>query len=174
MKSKYNINKFDNIITEPIPTSMSNELSWNIFKGYASFCKLVVVQNFTDAKVGSMPITLENYQYLRSGYSARRDFELPVFSRWFELPLPAPKAEYLVIVLYSKEQIELEDNIEFDADWGIVSIMGTMYGEEEPMKPETMIRNSMGIEYGGSGVELNKDEYLKSCEFWEVNATVKN
>jgi len=174
MDSKYTINKFDNIKTEPIPTRMSNGLSWNIFNGYVPFCKLLVVENFTDAKVGSMPITLENYQYLRSGYSARRDFELPVFSRWLELPLPAPKAEFLVVVLYSKEQIEQEDNIEFDADWGIVAILGQSHYDIEPMKPETMIRNSMGIEYGGSGVELNKDEYLKSCDFWGVNATVKN
>ena len=51
-----------------------------------------------------MPITLENYQYIRSGYSARRDSELPTFSRWLELPLGKPKAEWLCIVCYDKEQ----------------------------------------------------------------------
>ena len=149
--------------------------------GYAPFSKLLAVKNFTDAKVGSMPITLENYQYLRSGYSARTESELPVFSRWFELPLPAPKAEYLMLVLYSKEQIDKEnkenpDKVfydEFDADWGIVAILGTLDSVEEPMVPATIIRNSMGIEYGGSGVPLDKETYLKSCDYWDKHAIVK-
>jgi hypothetical protein len=66
--------------------------------------------NFTDARVGSMPITLENYQYIRSGYSVRRDSELPVLSRWLELPLGKPKAKWLILVLYSRQQIEDEWN----------------------------------------------------------------
>jgi hypothetical protein len=121
-----------------------------IIEGYAPFCKLLVVPNFTDVKVGSMPITLENYQYLRSGYSPRTDDELPIFSRWLELPLGKPIAEWLVLVLYSKEQIEIEskgkDNATeifgFDADWGIVAILGQSHPNEEHMKPETMIRNA--------------------------------
>lgn len=185
--------------------------------GYADFCKLISFRNFTDARVGSMPITLENYQYLRSGYSARRESELPVFSRWLELPIGKPKAEFLVLVLYSKEQIIAEgivdkerkvkslydeylyecnthdeipfsyedwksvngwsleemNTFEFDADWGIVAILGQSHPNEEPMKPETMIRNSLGKKEGGSGVPLDRDAYLKSVEFWEKNATVK-
>ena len=41
------------------------------------------------------------------------------------------------------------------------------------MKPETMIRNSMGIEYGGSGVVLDKEQYLRSVDFWSNNGTLK-
>lgn len=162
-----------------------------LIPGYAPFCKLLAIRNFTDAKVGSLPITLENYQYLRSGYSSRRDSELPVISRWFELPLGKPKAEYLVLVLYSKEQIDKEamveyekkiDNglmefdeqfVEFDAEYGIVAILGQSHQEEEPMKPETMLRNALGIKEGGSGVPLDRDKYLKSVKFWSNNATVK-
>lgn len=157
-----------------------------LMDGYAPFCKLLVIENFTDARVGSMPITLENYQYLRSGYSARTEKELPVFSRWLELPLGKPKAEWLVLVLYSKEQIDKEGRItegEFDdpdekyipldADLGIVAILGQSHSNEEPMKPETMLRNALGIEYGGSGVALDKELYLKSVDFWEKNAIVK-
>lgn len=153
---------------------------YNLIDGYAPFCKLLPIQNFTDARVGSLPITLENYQYLRSGYSARRENELPVFSRWFELPIGKPRAEWLMLVLYSKEQLEKEHNEEnkdvpfsFDADWGVVAILGQSHPNEEPMKPETMIRNALGIEYGGSGVTLNKDKYLQSVEFWDKNATLK-
>lgn len=152
-----------------------------VMNGYAPFCKLIAMPNFTDARVGSLPITLENYQYIRSGYSARTKKELPVFSRWLELPLGKPKAEWLMLVLYSKEQIEKEakeqDNATeifgFDADWGIVAILGQSHPNEEPMKPETMIRNALGIKEGGSGVPLDRDKYLKSVDFWSKNITVK-
>jgi len=152
-----------------------------IIDGYASFCKLLPIVNFTDARVGSLPITLENYQYIRSGYSARRKEELPIFSRFFDLPIPAPKAKYLMLVLYSKEQIDKEnkenpDEIffeEFDADYGVVAILGQFFSTEEPMKPETMIRNALGISEGGSGVPLDREKYLKSVEFWSHNCTVK-
>ena len=147
-----------------------------IIPGYADFCKLLVVKNFTNAKTGTLPITLESYQYLRSGYSSRTESELPIMERWFELPLPAPKAEYLVIVLYSKEQLDKERKVgeeEFEGDWGIVAILAQMSSKEEPMKPITMMRNALGIEEGGSGVPIDRDAYKKSVEFWSKNATVK-
>lgn len=153
----------------------------DFIQGYAPFCKLWPIRNFTDARVGSMLITLENYQYLRSGYSARTEKELPVFSRWLELPLGKPRAEYLMLVLYTREQLEKEakgqDNATeifgFDADYGIVAILGQSHPNEEPMKPETMLRNALGIKEGGSGVKLDREAYLKSVEFWEKHATVK-
>jgi len=187
----------------------SNEfIGVKVHDGYAPFCRLVAVRNFTDAKVGSMPITLENYQYIRSGYSARRESELPVFSRWLDLPLGKPVAEWLVFVLYDKEQInkeakttydkdmeyylnenhkqpldrsekywKMEENPpsfkEFDADWGVVAILGQSHSNEEPMKPETMLRNALGIDEGGSGVKLDRNAYISSCEFWDKHATVK-
>ena len=61
----------------------------------------------------------------------------------------------------------------FDADWGVVAILGQSHPNEEPMKPETMIRNSLGISEGGSGVPLDREAYLRSVEFWEKHATVK-
>jgi hypothetical protein len=122
-----------------------------VHDGYAPFCKLVAVRNFTNARVGSLPKTLENYSFIRSGYSGRRDTELPIFSRWLELPLARPKAEWLMLVLYSKEQIEKEANenvaegeygVSFNGDWGVVAILGQSHSDEEEMKPETMIRNA--------------------------------
>jgi len=176
-------NKINKLIKE------SNDIDgddYKILQGYAPFCQLLVVNNFTNARVGSLPITLENYQYLRSGYSARRDSELPVFSRWLELPLGKPKAEWLVLVLYDKEQIDKEGRITegeqndpnekyipFNADWGVVAILGQSHSKEEPMKPETMLRNALGIDEGGSGVKLDREKYLESVEFWSKNATVK-
>lgn len=149
-----------------------NHTNKNYIDGYADFCKIIFEPNFTDARTGSLLITLENYQYLRSGFSARRIGELPVLSRWFELPLGKPKAKYLALVVYNKEQLAKEGS-PIESDWGIVAILGQMYNEEEPMKPATMLRNALGIEEGGSGVPLNKENYYRSVDFWSKNATVK-
>ena len=165
--------------------------------GYAPFCKLITIRNFTKTKTGTMPISIENYQYIRSGYSARTKEELPVFSRWLELPVSPPTANWLSLVLYSKKQIDkeamvkhekdvenwencifkIEDKPEppqpFDAEWGIVAILAQMSSEEEPMKPETMVRNALGITEGGSGIPIDKVKYAESVEFWSKNVTVK-
>lgn len=155
----------------------TNEYSTErIIPGYADFCKLVVLKNFTDARTGTLPITLDNYQYLRTGFSSRTEKELPVMDRWFDLPLSTPKAKYLVVVLYSKEQLDKErkeGEEEFIGDWGAVAILGQMSSNEEPMKPITMMRNALGIEEGGSGVPIDREAYKKSVDFWSNNATVR-
>ena len=89
-----------------------------IHEGYAPFCKLVAFNNlihetnyFSNAKVGSLPLnyeTLANHQYVRHGFSSRRKGEFESFSRWLELPVSAPIANYLMFVLYSKAQIDKE------------------------------------------------------------------
>ena len=155
----------------------TNEYSTErIIPGYADFCKLVVLKNFTDARTGTLPITLDNYQYLRTGFSSRTEKELPVMDRWFDLPLSTPKAKYLVVVLYSKEQLDKErkeGEEEFIGDWGAVAILGQISSNEEPMKPITMMRNALGIEEGGSGVPIDREAYKKSVDFWSNNATVR-
>lgn len=88
-----------------------------IIDGYAPFCKILVAPNFTNARIGSMPIDMSNYQYLRHGYSARTEKELPVLSRWFELPIPAPVASHLIIILYSREQLKKEREAEIDKEF---------------------------------------------------------
>jgi hypothetical protein len=143
------------------------------------FCKYIIIPNFTKAKSGSNEITIENYQYLRTGYSARREDELSVLSRWFEFPIEMDPAKYLQIVLYSKDQLTKESksrNEEIDTnwtDWNIIAILGQNSGIIEPMTPITMMRNSLGMEEGGNGHSLNKEEYQKSVDFWSKMATVK-
>lgn len=152
---------------------INSDIVIDVLDGYATFCKLLVMRNFTDARTGTLPITVANYQYLRSGYSARREGEFSVFSRWFELPLPAPIADYLILVLYDKAQLDkeamseynkkiasddidsigLEMPVPFDAEFGVVAILGQMNPIEEPMKPITMMRNYMDISMGGSGMK---------------------
>jgi len=150
------------------------KMELKLMDGYAPFCKLLAIRNFTDAKVGSLPLTLERCQYIRTGYSARKDSELPVMSRWLELPIGKPRAKWLILVLYDKAQIDKEAKEDsFDAEWGAVAILGQSHSNEEPMKPETMLRNALGVEEGGSGVPLDKEQYLKSVNFWTSNLTVK-
>lgn len=154
-----------------------------ILDGYADFCKLLVVGNWTDARTGSLPITLETLPYLKSGYFSRTEEELPVLSRWLEIPERfVPKANYLVIVLYTRNQLEQEYlsrgsdelfELDIDTDYGVVAILGQMGSNEEPMTPITMMRNALGKEEGGSGVPLNKEEYKKSVEFWDSHGIIK-
>ncbi|MFA5813044.1 MAG: DUF3228 family protein [Patescibacteria group bacterium] len=145
--------------------------------GYADFCRLLFVENFTDARVGSVEITDENRGEIRNGFEARRENELPVLTRWAE-GVETPAANYLGIVLYRQDQLrkEAEASGEADvpaADWGIVKIMGLPTPEAEPIDPTTMLRNALGKEYGGSGVPLDPEEYKKSVEYWDKRVTVK-
>jgi len=172
----------------------NDDYPYVVENGYADFCKILTMHNFTNAKTGSLAITLENYQYLRSGYSTRREGELPVLSRWFELPVSKPTAKYLSVVVYNYEQLKKEYDadikklnnkygnecyepapfeLEDESQWGIVCILAHMGVKTDPMKPATMLRNALGVEEGGSGVPLDREEYLKSVEFWENHATVK-
>ncbi|GMF60728.1 unnamed protein product [Phytophthora fragariaefolia] len=90
-------------------------------------------------------------------------------------------AEYLDIILYSREQIIKEneavdvpaDPSHGDAPWGIVSIKAQDVDHELPMKPITMMRNAVGKEQGGSGVPIDRDEYMKAVDYWRNHAVIK-
>ena len=75
--------------------------------GYAPFCKHIFIKNFTNMVPGFIKITVENEKYLKTGYITRYEKELPVLERWFDKNmLPSnfiKKAEYLDLILYSKE-----------------------------------------------------------------------
>jgi hypothetical protein len=158
-----------------------------LLPGYAPFCKHMLIKNFVPGiKVGSIPITKENERLLKSDYVARRKEELPVLVRWFQKEdlSSIPEAIYLDIILYSKEQIDrenyalkgalsnLSESIGEHYEWGIISIKGQLEDHELPMTPITMLRNSLGKEYGGSGVPLDHQAYLLAVEFWKHNATI--
>ncbi len=77
--------------------------------GYAPFCKHLFVENFTESISGFIELTSENEKYLRSGYEARTESELPILNRWLdrealetELKFKVQKAKFLDIILYSK------------------------------------------------------------------------
>lgn len=140
--------------------------------GYAPFCELAFTYNRTDARTGTLPITPENKQFLKSGYQSRKSSELPVLTRWFEDVLNVPRAKYLCLVLYSQEQLAKEGT-DIDANFGIVAILGQLHDKEEPMTPMTAMRNALGVGEGGSGVAIDREAYMRSVEFWDTHAVVK-
>jgi Protein of unknown function (DUF3228) len=159
--------------------------------GYAPFCKhLFVTNDFTDATVNVLPITAENEGLLRTSYEARNERELPVLVRFFPkelLDLAAlPKATYLDLILYSREQIRKENSaqgIDHDgegsaqaedaaAPWGIVSIKAQDTDAELPMNPITNMRNALGKEHGGSGVPLDREKYMEAVNYWKDRAII--
>jgi Protein of unknown function (DUF3228) len=139
-----------------------------VIEGYAPFCRLHVHRNWTSTRCMTIPIDEGNRHHLRTAYEARTTGELPVLVRWFE-GLDPPVAEYLIPILYSREQMAKEGT-PIDADWGVVGCLYTMTPEETPMTPITMMRNALGMEEGGSGVSLNREAYSLSVAFWEGNA----
>jgi hypothetical protein len=136
--------------------------------GYAAFCRLHVHRNWTSTRCLTVPVTDCNRHLLRSGYESRNHRELPVLVRWFE-GLQGPIANYLIVILYSAEQLRQEGTV-IDADWGVVGCLYTEEPTETPMTPITMMRNALGIAEGGSGIPLEALAYKRSVEFWDANA----
>lgn len=140
------------------------------------------VANFTDARVYYAQVTEANAHLLATAYEARTDKELPVLRRFFSSErVQAQKAKFLDVILYSREQIRKENlamgNVDRNEDveeyeWGIISIKAQDIDQEIPMEPITAMRNALGKEEGGSGIPLNREEYMKSVEFWKDHAMI--
>lgn len=153
--------------------------------GYAPFCKHIIVDNFiSDLKPGTVEITTENSSLIKTVYEARTEKELPVLKRFIlasDIKGEIPSAKYLDVILYSKEQITLEnksmgnddENASIDYDYGIISIKPQNSNFELPMDPITMMRNALGKEEGGSGVKLEREKYMNSVAYWDKNVLIK-
>jgi hypothetical protein len=151
--------------------------------GYASFCKhIFLVNDFTEARVNVLPLQ-GNEHLVRTEYAARNEKEVPVLQRFIPMddvggPEKLPKAKFLDLILYSREQIRKENESRGDytseetAPWGIVSIKAQTEDFELPMNPITQMRNALGKEEGGSGIPLDRDAYMKSVEYWSANVVV--
>lgn len=143
------------------------------------FCKYIIIPNFTQAKPGTVEITEDNQQYLRCAFKARRDGELPFLSKHLLLPhdYKIPVATHLVVIVYSREQIEQEE-ASFETgettktDFGVVAIQANMHPSVELMTPATMIRNAMSLEYGGNGENIDQKYIVESEQFWATHASV--
>lgn len=157
--------------------------------GYAPFCKHIFLPNQQDglcannARVNVLPITQENEHLLRTRYHARTEAELPVLERFFpsdQFPKDElPVAKYLDLILYSREQIQKETLAQdgtvdgsVTAPWGIVSIKAQDRDTELPMNPITSMRNALGKEEGGSGVPMDRKQYMEAVAYWKAHAVV--
>ena len=161
-------NTIQDCTPEAFERRIDGEPPERVLEGYAPFCRLHVHRNWTSTKCLAVPITDDNRHLLRTDYDARTREELPVLVRWFE-GLAPPVADYLIVILYSREQLAKEGT-DIDADWGVVGCMYTAEAEETPMAPVTMMRNALGVEEGGSGVPLDREAYQRSVEFWRTHA----
>jgi len=161
-------NTIQDLSAEQFERHLNEHEPLKVLDGYAPFCKLHVHRNWTSTRCLTAPITDANRHLLRSDYEARNSAELPVLVRWFE-GLEPPVADYLVVILYDREQMAKEGT-PVDADWGVVGCMYTSEPEELPMAPITMLRNALGVEEGGSGVAIDRKAYARSVEFWRAHA----
>jgi hypothetical protein len=161
-----------------------NELAasgaYPLVDGYAPFCKHIFVPNFINAKCDYVKISDSNRHLIQTEYSARTENELPVLSRFIDKTLvEAPLATHLDLILYSREQINLENAAmnqvapDTDAPWGIICVKGQSCNYETPMQPITMMRNALGREEGGSGVPLDRSKYNESVKFWNEHCSLK-
>jgi len=155
--------------------------------GYAPFCKHVFIPNeYDDVTVSALPITDANRHLLETAYARRRPEEFAVLTRFFPADkVTAPRAEWLDIILYSREQLVKEhaalygvseeevDGVLPQAPWGIISIKAQDEGYETPMNPITMMRNALGKAEGGSGVPLVREDYEKATTYWEGHAMIQ-
>jgi len=151
--------------------------------GYAPFCKHIFIENFTRTPSQAIAITEENKGLLESGYEARTVKELAVLTRWFPIShFPSlPPARFLDLILYSKAQIQVENeamstsdpHAGVDYEYGIISVKPQDEDRELPMQPITMFRNALGTCYGGSGHALEVGKYQESVDYWSKHALLK-
>ena len=197
---KFSFRSFDNIrnsnyisISKEEFIKKVNELyksSKDLVEGYAPFCKHLFVKNFVK---GFKPCHFEINDKIKpliiSKYDSRQKNELPVLIRYIDLKTinkeEIPDALFLDLILYSKEQIisemkemkaeekEINEMIEKDFDWGIISIKPLNIGHELPFVPITIMRNSLGKNEGGSGVPIDRKKYMEGVEFWSKNVELK-
>lgn len=152
--------------------------------GYAPFCKHLFIPNKYPVIPGIIELNDEVKKAIESGYQARTSEELPVLSRWvpkdkvLSLGCAAP-AKFIDVILYSYEQVvkEMEamkqDTSTLDqVDWFIISLKFQDGDSETPMMPITAMRNAL-ISEGGSGVEIDRAQYMRSVEFWEKHIEVQ-
>jgi hypothetical protein len=41
------------------------------------------------------------------------------------------------------------------------------------MQPITVMRNGLGVKYGGSGIDIDEEKYAESVAFWTKHVAIK-
>lgn len=140
-------------------------------------CLNVKVDNTDNVFMTVVPLE-ENYlPHVVDKYEPRKDEEYPVPSRYIEASIASDLeaqicAEMIHVICYTKEQLAKE-GMEIESDYGVCALNPEMGLDETPMAPETLVRNSLGVKYGGNGVALDEDEYAASQLFWSTHILIK-
>lgn len=106
-------------------------------------------------------------------FGSRREGELP----YMQITLPPGQennmpAKSVNIILYARETLEESGDETTGADWDVISINASPAepGEQEPIKPETLMRNYFmepgGTEMKGTSPEQFVQMLRQSREYW--------
>jgi len=107
-------------------------------------------------------------------YETRREGELPFLTRYIDWKSSdLPVATHLHCVLYSREQLQSENEECSGADYDLIAVNAEMGMKGAPMTPVTMMRNHLGPDFGGNGNLLDAEKYKESVEFWSKHILVK-
>jgi len=144
----------------------------SFYEGYAPYVRnfKIPVGILSATTCGEAEITAENLHLLKSGYKVRAGGkergEVPHLTRWFE-GVPKPPAKAVTAVFYSKEHL-VEEGVEVDGDeWDLITVLGGANPEIDPasvMYPETILRNALGKEFGGSGKPIDREFYERMVD----------
>jgi len=148
------------------------EENWE--NGYAPYVKIVRVY-MPEILCPVVRITPENEDMVRSGYELRRKGEIPYLTRWIPRSerVQGTHSTHVNVILYSREHlVESNDTELTEGDWVIVSVNAEL-GETTPMSPETLLRNHMGPDFGGSGHALEVEAYQKAVDFWQHHVMIR-
>ena len=60
-----------------------------------------------------------------------------------------------------------------DADYDIVCVLAEADINDSPMTPDTIIRNHLGVDFGGSGEPIDREKYMESVDYWSKYALIE-
>jgi len=79
-------------------------------------------------------------------------------------------ASHVDVVLYSRETLAENDEERTGADWDIITILGKIREDPQPMSPETLMANHFGAD-GGTNTHMTPEEFeaslRESFNFWQ-------
>jgi len=120
-------------------------------------------------------VTLNEHDLFEVVYKPRREGELPRKSTKVsrvnalgEERGPSP-AQYVDVVLYRREVLAEKDEDRTGLDWDIITVLGKLSAEDQPMNPGTLMANHFDLD-GGSNTNMSPGEFevqLRRCVlFW--------
>lgn len=113
-------------------------------------------------------------------YAPRRPGEKPYMQWSSKAPAGKMLAKAVEIILYRHDVLMEGNEASADSDWEIISINASPWelkeGEEEPMRPETLMRNYFKEEGGTEMKGVTPEQFVemlrKSREYWRDKTTI--